>query len=246
MEHELLLLCIAVFGASALQAATGIGFGVVAGGILLAVLNDTSAIQVSVVLNLLIAGVLAPALRKKADRKLLQHLVIGLLIGSPPGLMVYLYLDVVPLKIFAGLVVLFTLLMVLRGDRNAARPTKPGSDKTEQVLIGVVSGMMGSSLAMPGPVPAAWMSVRGFDKNTIRATILMMFVIAYAVALLLQITIAGITAETARQCAILAPATLVGTGAGNVLSTRVSQKTFRVILIVILAATAATLFSSLR
>ena len=52
MELEIVVLMVAVFGASALQSATGIGFGVIAGPILLILLNDGSAIQISIVLNL--------------------------------------------------------------------------------------------------------------------------------------------------------------------------------------------------
>ena len=82
MEQEFLILGIAVFAASALQSATGIGFGVIAGPILLVILNDGSAIQISVVLNLLIALLLAPSLVRKSDRRLLKSLLIGLVIGE--------------------------------------------------------------------------------------------------------------------------------------------------------------------
>ncbi len=43
MEQEIIVLGIAIFGASALQASTGIGFGVIAGPVLLIVLNDGAA-----------------------------------------------------------------------------------------------------------------------------------------------------------------------------------------------------------
>ena len=46
MDQEFFLLNVVVLVASALQSATGIGFGVIAGPILLIVLNDGSAIQV--------------------------------------------------------------------------------------------------------------------------------------------------------------------------------------------------------
>ncbi len=62
MDQDFLVLNVAVFGASALQSATGIGFGVIAGPVLLVALNDGSAIQISIVLNLLIAAFLAPSL----------------------------------------------------------------------------------------------------------------------------------------------------------------------------------------
>jgi uncharacterized membrane protein YfcA len=162
MDYDLLTLNFAVFAASALQSATGIGFGVIAGPILLVALNDGSAIQVSIVLNLLIAALLTPSIRRDADLPVLKKLLIGLLVGSPIGFLIFLNLDIALLKAFAGLAVTFTLFMTIRGYQAAPdrSGTTPGG--TEQISIGVVAGLMGASLAMPGPIPAAWMSVSGF------------------------------------------------------------------------------------
>lgn len=243
MEQEFILLGIAIFGASALQSSTGIGFGVIAGPVLLLVLNDGTAIQISVLLNLLIALLLAPSLRQKADRQLLKTLLTGLAIGSPLGLLIFLQMDIELLKLFAGIVVSFTLFLVLFGRRVASFLQGDVVGSIEKVSIGVVAGIMGGSLAMPGPVPAAWMSARGFDKDTIRATILVMFVVAYTIALLLQFVMAGISTDTLRLTAMLAPPTLVGIFVGHILSSRISEVTFRWILTIILAFTAFFLFA---
>ncbi len=245
MEQEILILGIAVFGASALQAATGIGFGVIAGPVLLIALNDGSAIQISVLLNLLIALLLAPSLRRKTDWRLLKSLLIGLAIGSPMGLLIYLWMDIALLKLFAGLVVLFTLFLVLRGDRALTSLRGDVTGMSEKISVGVIAGIMGGSLAMPGPVTAAWMSARGFDKDTIRATILVMFVVAYAIALLLQISMAEISADTLTLTAWLTPPTLVGIVVGHVLSSRISEPVFRWLLTAILAVTSVFLFATL-
>lgn len=245
MEQQILVLAIAIFGASVLQAATGIGFGVIAGPVLLIVLNDGAAIQISVVLNLLIALVLAPSLRQKSDRRLLKSLVIGLAIGSPLGLLIYLHMDIALLKSFAGLVVLFTLFLVLRGARASSSLQGNAAGSVEQVSVGVIAGIMGSSLAMPGPVPAAWMSARGLDKDTIRATILVMFVFAYTVALLLQFSLTEFSTDSMRLTAMLVPSTIAGILGGQFLSSRISEPTFRWLLAVILAFTAILLFATL-
>ncbi len=245
MEQDLLVLTLAVFGASTLQSATGIGFGVIAGPVLLISLNDGSAVQISIMLSLLNALLLAPSLRQNADRQLLKTLLIGLAVGSPLGLMLYLHLDVALLKWFAGLVVLSTLFFVMRGTRASSSVQREKSARTEQVSIGVVAGIMGSSLAMPGPVPAAWMSARGFDKDAIRATILAMFVVAYTIALLLQLALAGIGTSAWRLTAILVPSTVAGILVGRVISSRISESVSRWLLTVILAFTAIFLFATL-
>ena len=243
MEQQIIVLGIAIFGASALQASTGIGFGVIAGPVLLIVLNDGAAIQISVLLNLLIALLLAPSLRQQADRRLLKTLLTGLALGSPLGLLIYLHADIALLKLFAGIVVLFTLFLVLYGRRVSSFLQGAVVGNVEPVSIGVIAGIMGGSLAMPGPVPAAWMSARGFGKDTIRATILVMFVVAYTIALLLQFGLAGISTDTLKLTAMLAPPTLAGIVVGQFFSSRISEVTFRWMLTIILAVTAFSLFA---
>jgi len=245
MDQNFLILNIAVFGAAALQSATGIGFGIIAGPILLIYLNDGSAIQISIVLNLLIALVLAPSLRQQADRQLLSRLLIGLSIGSPVGLLIFLNMNIVFLKAFAGLAVAYTLFVILRSNRAPSHAPTLATKSTEQISIGVMSGIMGASLAMPGPIPAAWMSTKGFSKETIRATILVMFVFAYVVALALQFGLAGIGADTMRLSAMLAPSTIIGILVGRSLANRLTEQTFRYLLVIILASTAVILFSTL-
>ncbi len=245
MDLDFLILNIAVFGAAALQSATGIGFGVIAGPVLLIALNDGSAIQISIVLNLLIASILAPSLWQQADRQLLAKLLIGLAIGSPVGLLIFLNMDIVFLKAFAGLAVAYTLFLILRTNRATSHAPTLATKSTEQISIGALSGIMGASLAMPGPIPAAWMSARGFSKETIRATILVMFVFAYVVALALQFGFAGIGADTMRLSATLAPSTVIGVLVGRSLVSRITEQTFHYLLVIILASTAIILFSTL-
>lgn len=244
MDLEFVLLNIAVLGASALQAATGIGFGVIAGPILLVVLNDSSAIQVSIALNLLIAIILTPSLRHMADWTMLRNLAIGLLIGSPIGILIFLNINIVLLKLTAGVGVLLTLCLLILRNRLRQPNSPPG--RPEQISVGAIAGVMGACLAMPGPIPAAWMSSKAYDKQAIRATILAMFVFSYAIALALQIATAGIDAETWNLSAALVPATVVGILLGNFVSKRITERIFGWILTAILAATALTLFATIR
>ena len=106
MESYILALHLAVFAAALLQAATGIGFGIIAGPIILMVMNSASAIQVSILLSLLIALVLAPSLYGRADKPLLARLLLGAMAGLPLGIFVYLQVGVDLLKLLAGLAVL--------------------------------------------------------------------------------------------------------------------------------------------
>lgn len=249
MDPQYFFLAIAVIGASALQSATGIGFGVIAGPVLLMVLNSRGAIQISIGLSLLIAAMLVPSLWRNTDRLLLLRLLTGSAAGLPIGLAVFLSIDIDLLKLLAGLAVLFTLVFLFRSGAGAesvggesTRAKRPGM--LEQIWMGAVSGAMCGSLAMPGPVPAAWMSARSYGKDTIRATILTLFIFSYLAALALQAIMAGIGRETLRHGLILAGPTLAGVIIGRVLTGHLTERTFRWVLLSVLTATSAGLFLS--
>lgn len=246
MDPDFALLIFAVFAAATLQAATGIGFGIIAGPLLLATLNDASAIQISVILNLMIATLLAPTVWQHFDSNVMPKLVLGLLVGTPVGLLIFTALDIVYLKALAGMFVLLALFFLLFGTRPAVGQPIKMPATVEQLSIGAIAGIMGGSLAMPGPIPAAWLSARGFGKVVTRATIMIMFIFAYVTALLLQLSLVGISSDTLVFCAELAIPTAIGIGAGRYLSHRISEAVFRNIIIVVLIATSITLLVSLN
>ena len=64
-------------------------------------------------------------------------------------------------------------------------------------------------------------------------------------ALALQFGFAGIGADTMRLSATLAPSTVIGVLVGRSLVSRITEQTFRYLLVIILASTAIILFSTL-
>jgi uncharacterized membrane protein YfcA len=241
MDATLLGLQVAVLLAALLQAATGIGFGVIAGPIILMAMNSGSAIQVSILLSFLIAAVLAPMLFRKVDRVLLVRFLLGTLLGLPVGIYVFLQVSVEVLKLLAGLSVLF---MAVSASGLLAGPEGRGDRRRGRLLdygVGLLSGAMCTSLAMPGPVAAARLSALARAKDTVRATVLVMFVFSYIAALAVQVGFAGVARETWVFAATLAPATLIGVFVGRLLATRISERVFRRLIVTVLAATSAGL-----
>ena len=244
MGSEFVIMNVAVFGAATLQSATGIGFGIIAGPILLMVLEGGEAIHISIILNILIAGFLMPSLRKNADNALVGRFLLGSIIGIPVGLYVFLNVDIVMLKVLAGLAVSLTVFFVLRNSAGPTHEYNVVSRYRQAVPIGFIGGLMGGSLGMPGPVPAAWMSAIGCDKITIRASILVMFVFSYSAIYVLHLPFAEETLQTLASSAYLAPATIVGIVFGNAMANRFTEQVFRWVLVGVLVTTAGLLFSS--
>ncbi len=244
MDDPWLLLNLAVLVAALFQAATGLGFGLFAGPVLMLVLDDIAAVQIAILLSLMIALILAPQLRRQAEPRLLRQLLIGTVIGLPIGIMIYQSVNLHTLKLLAGAVIAIMALASLKASRSTA-PTIPGPPaRSLEILVGALSGIMTASLAMPGPVPGAWMVMRAYPKAVIRATILCFFVPVYALALSLQVAVATVTLDTWSTTATLIPATLVGLLCGKLLVSRIDERIFRLSFTMLLLATAVSLLIS--
>ena len=234
----LILLGSAVFGASCLQSATGIGYGVIAGPIFLVVLNGIEAFQISTIHNFCIALILLPMFWGQINRKLLCWLVVGSFGGIPFGFYLQTTVDIVLLKIAASLMVGFvTVALIL--DIRKATPLSGITKKTpfENIGVGSLSGLMGGMLAMPGPLAATWMSIRGGKKGEVRATVLAFFIFAYGANIMLYASVTGFSAGVLSLSLWLLPPLVLGIVAGNGLSNRYSEQTFRYMLLLILILT---------
>ena len=239
------ILQVAVFAASLLQGATGIGFGVIAGPILLFVLNSTLAIQVSITQSLVIALVLAPSVFRYIDRSVLKLLVYGTCAGIPLGILVFIRVDINTLKLLAGISVAFMALTTAGVFERLIDRSGQGFHRGTALGMGAVSGAMSSSLGMPGPVPAAWMITTGFPKAVVRATILMLFIPSYTAALIFQAFTPGISYDGLNWSLQLLPATILGVFSGKLLETRIDEEMFKRIITVVLVGTALILFIDL-
>ena len=95
----------AVLLAAALQAATGVGLGLIVGPALILVMGSKSAIQVAIILNLGLSILLLPGETKEIHWPSLKILVLGTVIGMPVGLLLISMLDLTGLKLFAAITV---------------------------------------------------------------------------------------------------------------------------------------------
>lgn len=234
----LMMLGCAVFGASCLQSATGIGYGVIAGPIFLVALDGTDAFQISTIHNLCIAVTLLPFLWKHLNAGILRALVLGSSMGILAGFHLQATVDVAILKIAATLMVGFVITALIRdmrrsgivGGKGATSPIETGG-------IGVLAGVMGGMLAMPGPPAATWMSIKGIPKAEVRATILAFFVFAYGANILLYTSVTSFSARALSLSLWMLAPLMLGIVAGNRLSGLLSERTFRWALLVVLIAT---------
>lgn len=240
MDSAMLALQASVLVAALLQAATGLGFGLLAGPVILLVLNSGSAIQISLILSMLIALVLSPSLTVNLDRPLLKRVMLGSLAGFPLGILVFRTIDTNSLKLLAGGAVFYMVLTVTGAIRIP--PSQGSAPGARDVGAGILSGAMSTAIAMPGPAVATRMATLAQPKANIRATVLMTLLLSNVAAILFQVVLVGVARETLVLTAWLVPATLVGVALGRLIVTWFSERGFRIVLTALLLSTSFSLF----
>lgn len=237
MDWSLLLLV--TFIAATVQSATGFGFGLIAVSAFLIVLNSVAAIQLVIIITLIMSVSHWFKLKGMAPKSLLNWLSIGCCLGFPLGILAYQQLDLDTIK--ATIAVLIILISLQNGWQlfNRDKQSEPSDQHHRGAVMGVgmASGLMASSMAMPGPAVMLYLSRTALSKNEIRATILTFFLFSYGGALVLQATLIGIENQTWLTAAVLTPAALVGVMAGHLLSKKINQQLFKALVLLILLLT---------
>lgn len=187
------------------------------------------------IIDFLAAAPLIPNAWRHADRKATAILVLGAVIGVPIGTWLLSRLDPVTTRWIISGFVFALLLLLLSGWRYR------GKDHVAlSVGIGGLSGFC-SGLAQTGgpPIVGYWLG-RPIPSTIARANILLFFgfcdffsAASYAAAGL-------ITADAIRFALVVGPVYAIGVGFGASLFGRASEKVFRAICYVLIAAAVVT------
>lgn len=238
----IVLLAAIVFAGAFVQAASGVGFGVVAGPCLLHLhgyeraMTETAAFSVVVALATLLA---APV---RIDRRAAASLVAGLPPGVAAGLFVAACLPRTAVVGGFGVMLLALGLSLLR--RGSTRPgSAPGSTAT--IATAAVTAGAGAYLfAAPGP-PAAWGLARaGLPPPAIRSTLAAYFVAAYSAVLVAFAATGRLGAADWEDLVLTAPAALAGTAAGMLCGTRLSAPALRTAIGVVVAGSGGSILAT--
>lgn len=216
--------------AAFLQTSTGFGFSQVSVPILITVFAPRSAIQMTLILSLIISLTMLRSTRADMDTALLKRWVWSALVGIPVGIILFLTLPVLWIKVVLiaslGVAMLFlTLRLPLR--RTARR----------DALAGFLSGVLTSSVGLPGPPLLVYASSANLKKSDIRNTTLTFHTVVYGFGIASQILTKGITRPTLLTTALLLAPLLSGIGIGHVVFPLLSQRVFKWLLYGILLCT---------
>lgn len=235
------ILILITFFAASIQSATGFGFGLIAVSAFLILLNSAAAVQLVIIITLVMSCVHWFKLKQNVPSNLLKWLSLGSLVGFPIGLLIFLELNLEILKMSIALLIIFISLQnawhLFRSNQTRHSPSKAEFNHKALMGVGVASGAMASSLAMPGPAVMLYLARTSLTKDEVRGTILTFFIFSYGGALILQAGLVGISLQTWTTAALLTPAALAGVATGHVISHKINQQVFKALVLAILLLT---------
>ncbi|MED4292924.1 sulfite exporter TauE/SafE family protein [Priestia megaterium] len=228
--EDLMVLIIIVLVASLLQTSTGYGFSIVGTPFLLLIYPAHMAIQINIILSICLSAFMIFKIRKEIDKSLLVRLIKGSVMGLIFGVFIYLFLDIHLLKMIVGALILFlTILLILKLTINRTQ--------NKDFITGGISGLLTTSIGVPGPLLLLYFSGAGIDKTTLRSTTLAYYLFVYFVSLVMQILFGGTSKETWVFSLIAIPPLFAGIMLGQLFFKWISQKVFRIITYIILMFT---------
>jgi uncharacterized membrane protein YfcA len=223
-----------IFLAAFIRGFTGFGLAVV-GVPLLSLFFAPAEIVPSIMILAIIAGLqLIPKIWRRVDWKLLLPTVIGAAIGTPLGTWLLAGVSADAMRVLIGGAVLTAAFAVQLGFRFVNRPPAGVS-----AGFGAIAGLTGGAAAMPGPSVIFLFLAMPIAHESGRASLILFFQVS-AVMSAISATFGGLLELHALILgALLVPAMLVGNFLGDRVFDKASAKTYRRVVVLLLAGLGA-------
>lgn len=227
---EIFIFIFIILGASILQTSTGFGFSILATPFLLLLFKPMEAIQINLILSLFISFALLTKIKEDIDYGILKRFILGSTAGLPIGIIFFLVLDVKNLMLGISLIILgLTLLLILK-----FRITQT---KGKDITVGGLSGMLTSSIGMPGPPLLLYFSGTDTEKAKLRGTTLAFYLFIYLISLIIQVIFTGTNKTIWLSSLFALPVIFIGLFLGQLLFKVINQHFFRIFTYIILLFT---------
>ncbi len=203
------------------QGLTGFGSALVAIPLLSLFIDIKTAVPLCMLNGLIITSYLSVKLRKHLDWKKIQPLLIGSLAGIPVGITFLKQVDSSIIQMAIGcLLISYSLFNLI----FSPRPLNPG--KKWGCLAGFFTGAIGAAFSAGGPPAIIYTTLTSWKKDEIKATLTGFFVVSGTITVLVHWSSGITTLSTVRLLAGTAPAVLLGTSLGVLLSARINKKNY--------------------
>ncbi len=170
----------AVFAGALVQSATGMGFAIVAGPVLVAVLEPEDAVLTMALLGIVVS-VLVLSDGAPVRRELLGPLLLAAVPGAVAGGLVLRALPAEGVPAAGGVAILGAVALRLR-----RRPLQ-----APVAAMGLLTGALTTSVGVNGPPLALWLQGQGLDGAVLRATLAAAFLALGLIAVVVLVAAGG-------------------------------------------------------
>ncbi|PEC12594.1 hypothetical protein CON55_01640 [Bacillus toyonensis] len=225
----LIFICI-ILVASVLQASTGFGFSIMATPFLLMLFLPQETIQINIILSLIISISLIWKIRMDVDFILLKRFIFGSIAGVPFGILIFISVNINSFKLTISiLLLLLTLLQICN--------VKVRSTPFRDFVVGGLSGLLTTSIGMPGPPLLLYFTGTATEKEKLRATTLAFYLFIYFISLLTQILFTGTDITIWKSSFYAIPIVFLGLFIGQIIFKWLNQQVFKIFTYILLSCT---------
>jgi uncharacterized protein len=243
LEPKFALLALFLFISNVVEAATGFGATIIALTLAVHFFPIDFLVPVIVPLNLLVSLYIAIRYRDGIKYHTLFTRIVPLAgIGLPLGIALFNLVDAERLKIFFGIFVLcfatLELIRILRADRKEKlNPLTTAATSFWLILGGIVHGLYASG----GPMVVYYASRNLDGKHQFRSTLSALWAILSLLLAISHLATGKATAVTYSSAGLLLPVVIAGVIFGELLHSKLPERTFRILVFSILIFSGASI-----
>ncbi|MAI44610.1 MAG: sulfite exporter TauE/SafE family protein [Hyphomicrobiaceae bacterium TMED74] len=216
----------------------GFGTGITALGLWLYVLPPTVAATLVVVCSAAAQVLTLPRIWHSIESARVLPFIVPGLIAVPIGTVLLAYIDVRAFKLgIAALLIAYSAYTLFL--RNRLGQIK--LSRVADIVVGFSGGMLGGLAGLSGPPLTVWGDLRNWTKEIKRSTFQAFNLSILCAALIAHITAGFFTRELLVAAGVALPATFLGAWLGAILYSRVSDKRFNEIILVLLGVSGIVL-----
>lgn len=211
-----------VLVAATLQAVTGFGFSLLAIPMLMMIFDPKLVIGINMFISVFAVSMVTYRNREYIVKPLVKNLFLGAIIAIPLGGYIYRNFNLVNLKLLVGCIVVLLSVFLLTGIK-ICKKSNPWIERG----VGSFSGILTSSVGMPGPPIILFLNDQGLDKQKFRATIAMYFNLVFICTITMNIFTGLVTLNIFLKAISFVPFAMLGNIIGSKLFFCVPQKYFQ-------------------
>lgn len=239
---NIIALSLIIFIASVVRGFTGFGLALVAVPLIQFIMPVSDTAVFIAIINMVFSILYFRRSREIVKDQPLGRMALWTGIGVGAGTLVLKYINPAYIQLVWGFLIIFIVVALARGVSFTIR-----SDASAMTLSGLFGGLLAGATGITGPPVAIILSAQKTPKEKFNAIISVFILFAVSYALVFYLVSGLITGETALMALCSVPALLAGLWTGDILVSRISQRTFtNVIYTVLIIMGVITLFKGAK